>query len=243
MIALVRPDRRPGVAAVVVVSWLAVVVVLAMARPAAAERAGDLEIVDASGAAIGTGGPEGVVVLRPPAGAACQGDSASGGYRVSTFLVPSGTDPGGLEFGELRPLGEGNWSIWTASTDPAVKLLTGVSGPGLPGPLVDLPAFTFDVGLLPGEIAPGEYLLGLACTLDDRTTRFWDVPFVVLDDETVSISWSTPIPADADASGAPPTAALLALGALLVVGTVLAFRVRRRAAVSPPTLSTLSEEP
>src|SRR5471032_1552680 len=37
--------------------------------------------------------------LRPPAGAACQGDSSTGGYRWQTFIASVFIDPGTLTYG------------------------------------------------------------------------------------------------------------------------------------------------
>ena len=60
-------------------------------------------VVDPSDAVLEGGGSATPFGLRLPEGAACQGDSADDSYRVEAFLVPEGTDPGSVVYGELAP--------------------------------------------------------------------------------------------------------------------------------------------
>jgi len=45
--------------------------------------------------------------LRLPSGAACGGDSAHDGYRVQSYIVPSGIDPSTLTFNSSGPVPAG----------------------------------------------------------------------------------------------------------------------------------------
>ena len=224
------------------VATLAGGVLARSARPFAAgqgERAGDVVVVDSNGEPVAVGGTTGAFGLEVPPGAVCQGDSATAGYRVSTFLVPAGDEPGTLTFEELKPVGEGRWSIWKETTDPALNMLTSISGDGEPGAVVDLPRFTFDVGLFPGEIASGGYRLGLACTLAGETTRYWDTAFVIAEGETEPLVWSVPGAVSGSSSSSSPLPLLLAV-ALVGLGIgIVVLVVRRRAA---PRARALSKE-
>ena len=226
---------RPRPAALVVVVLVGVALgiasVVMTAGPASArgDRAGDVVIADRSGEPISSGATDTVFGLTLPSGAACQGDSASGNYRVSTFLVPQTDDPGSLEYGELRPFGDGRWSIWKESTDPGLNMATSVSEAGEPGLLTGLPAFTFDVGLFPGEIASGAYRLGLACTLGGQTTRYWDTSVVIAEgDADRPISWSASDAAVAPSSSRSTSVPAAAVGVVVVVVVVVVVFVATR---------------
>jgi hypothetical protein len=205
-------------------------VLAAGAVPAAAQgdRAGDVVVVDTNGDPISNGGTDTTFGMRLPSDAACQGDSATAGYRVSTFLVPAGDDPGSLTYEELKPVGDGRWSIWKDTTDPALNMLTSVSGEGQPGAVVDLPQFTFDVGLFPGEIASGDYRLGLACTLGGETTRYWDTAVTIAEGENEPVIWSTAGASPGSSSTTAPTLPILVAVAVAGVAIGVVVLVSRR---------------
>ena len=197
------------------------------------ERAGDVVVTggEASGSGVQVGGSATVFGLDLPSDAACQGDSATHNYRVMSFLVPDGVDPGSLRYEELKPVGDGTWSLWEESTDPFVNALTNQSEGDEPG-LITLPRFTFSV-LLPGEMAAGDYRIGIACALDNETTRYWDTQFTTVTDATdapAQFRWTATVEEAGSASEAdiarPLAAALIAIG--VVVGAVTLVRGLRR---------------
>lgn len=117
--------------------------------------------------------------LQPPAGASCQGDSASGKYRWQGFIASASIDPGTLTYGggagPVAPAGTAFPLVSTTGT-PIVDETTGVAttpgGPGLITPLVNVDF----VGFPPGTLAGGTYNIGYACTLNNATTRYWTAP-------------------------------------------------------------------
>ncbi len=113
--------------------------------------------------------------LTPPAGAACQGDSASGGYRWQTFMVPSSVDAGTLTYnasGPIAPAGVTFTQPLFAAGSPVVQRTTAVTS----GVLTPIPVFSFPAGL---PVPAGSYDVGYACTLAGVTTRYWETPITV----------------------------------------------------------------
>ena len=119
------------------------------------------------------------ITLAPPPGAACQGDSATGGYRWQTFIASASVDPGTLTYaGGVGPnavggavvqplLSSGGGTVLTnQTTSVGTALITGV-------PTIDFAAFP--AGFFPN----GTYNVGFACTLSNATTRYWLAPIRV----------------------------------------------------------------
>ncbi|MEN9643491.1 MAG: hypothetical protein RL238_160 [Actinomycetota bacterium] len=113
--------------------------------------------------------------LTPPAGAACQGDSASGGYRWQTFMVPSSVDAGTLTYnasGPIAPAGVTFTQPLFSAGSPVIQRTTAVTS----GVLTPIPTYTFPAGL---TVPAGSYDVGYACTLAGATTRYWETPVTV----------------------------------------------------------------
>ena len=115
------------------------------------------------------------ITFSPPAGAACQGDSATGGYRWQTFVASASVDPGTLAYaggaGPNAVAGAVVQPMVSTTSTPIVDQTTSV-GTAL---LTPIPAFdfaAFPVGFFPA----GTYNVGFACTLANATTRFWTAP-------------------------------------------------------------------
>jgi hypothetical protein len=212
---------------------LAVVLTVGVwSTPALAEelRGGDAVVVDESGGALAQGGSATWFSIRLPDGASCPGDSADDGYRVEGYVVPKGTEMGELTFGEVLPNGENMWPLWDADTDPYVGGFTSEAETGQPGLISELPRFSFGV-MLPGEMAPGDYRLGIACSLEDATTRYWDTAFVVATDATdqpAQFTWTAPDGGDDSTGGSSVPVLAVAIGAFVVLvgGAVVAVRAR-----------------
>jgi large repetitive protein len=152
----------------------------------------------------GTGTATTSITLSPPAGAACQGDSATGGYRWQTFIASASVDAGTLTYAGgagpnavagavVSPLVSTGGSVITdMTTSVGTALLTGIP--------------TFDFSAFPaGAFPSGAYNIGFACTLSNATTRFWQAPLTI-----------TNAPNFAYAFGAAPAAPVL--GATLTPG-------------------------
>lgn len=116
--------------------------------------------------------------LRLPEGAACPGDSANDGWRVQTFIVPTGTDLSQLQFLALRPASEApleqrslreiNGGIYTQQMTQANTVA------GDPGIVLGLPPLTFAY-FEAGTFPPGSYQIGVACTTPDWVVRrYWN---------------------------------------------------------------------
>ncbi len=142
----------------------------------------------AQGQPLAAGGSATPFALAPPAGAACTGDSATGGYRVQSYIVPAGVDPGTLTFDSSGPAPQGTgvdlrlplFSSIGASpyVDQTTAVATTTGGPGL---VTGLPSFSFAAFGPDGPtfVPPGTYNVGLACTLgvasSTQEDRFWNV--------------------------------------------------------------------
>ncbi|MGZ4770056.1 MAG: hypothetical protein ACXVLX_15420 [Ilumatobacteraceae bacterium] len=120
--------------------------------------------------------------LVPPAGAACSGDSATGGYRVNSYIVPASVDPGTLQWDSNGPTPQvtgANLSepLFSSSNTPFVNATTAVST----GQLTGLPPFSFAVfgASGPAVVPAGTYNVGLACTLGPKSStqedKYWNV--------------------------------------------------------------------
>jgi len=147
--------------------------------PLAAATAGTLTLTPTSGDYTTS------TALTLPAGAACTGDTASGGYRWQTYLVPSTVDLQTLRFDAFGPVpvaGQFRTPLNdTSNGNPIINKATSVSSAGAPGLLTGLMSFGFSL-FLPGEIPAGSYSLGVACTLGlpsspTQLDKFWSVQY------------------------------------------------------------------
>jgi hypothetical protein len=209
------------------------------AAEAAGDRAGDAVVIAPGGGPLDHGGSRTAFRLELPSGAACPGDSANDDYRIQSFLVPDDVDPADLTYESTKPAGEGNWALYEVTSNPFVQILTNVAvNPGDPGVIDAIPPLDFAV-FPPGTLADGRHHVGIACTLFNETTTYWDTDVELTnsaDDEPAQLTW---VALDAPAGAGSSSSKLplwLGLGAVAVLavggGVVLA---RRRSATAPAT--------
>ncbi len=218
------------------------------AASAPAEDAGEAMLTAGEGSRrLAKGGSTTQFSIRLPVGASCPGDTANDGYRVQSFMAPATVVASTIEFDGLgpRPNAYGDWAtfrqpLYDLATRPLDAGFTAVAtAPGQPGPIINLPVFSFAV-YAPGELPPGSYRLGIVCTLSNQPVRFWDTEIEVRaapDDKPAQVSWRV----TGDSQAAEPAergsrTGLLA-GALAIVAVLTVYsRQRLRSRTSSESL-------
>lgn len=204
------------------------------------ERKGDAVVVEGGkpkSPRISHGGSKTLFSLELPRGASCPGDSANDNFRVQGFMVPAIDDPGKLKYESIQPEGKGRWGLFDENTTSFAQMFTAKKDePGGPGMLLELPRFTLSV-FPPSMLKPGDYRVGIACTLYNETITYWDTPMSIVNDsgdKPSGLRWSVPglddlNAAGGDGDGFPVIGWLIPLGALIAtcVG-VVGVRKRRR---------------
>jgi hypothetical protein len=145
----------------------------ASALPPGSAAAGVVKVLPLTGTAITT-----PIDITPPNGAACQGDSAKGGYRWQTFIASASVDAGTLTYGGglgPNPVGTAVVSALVSNTSSVITDQTTSVGTNL---VTGVPPFDFLL-FPPGFFPNGVYNVGFACTLNNATTRFWQAPITV----------------------------------------------------------------
>ncbi|MCU0311589.1 MAG: hypothetical protein MUE36_11700 [Acidimicrobiales bacterium] len=221
---------------------LAVGLIVLGVRPTAAEvsSSGTLEIRSAEGGTIAEGGSRTPFSLLIPPGAECQGDSADDGYVVHSFMIPSNEDPASLTFSP-QPEGEGRYPLYLATTGRYSNQLT-QDAPELgdPGVLDQPEPFSFEA-FEGAEIPSGEYRIGIACSFEGKTTRYWDTVMVVTraaDTQPVEYSFTVPgANSDVDREASAGWALALGVVVLLVLAVGVLVVVRRRSSHPKSELS------
>ena len=226
--------------------------VFTWSTPVLAQDAGEAVVVAGEGSTrrLAGGGSATEFSVRLPVGASCPGDSANDGYRVQSFMVPTTVTPPAIQFDGLGPAPNayGDWEtfrqpLYDTATKPFVSALTAVAvAPGRPGAIVNIPPLSFAV-YGPGELPPGRYHLGIACTLANRPVTYWDTEVVVAgasDDKPAGITWKLANAAGATTSsnGLPGPAPAFAAAVAVAVGASVYVRRRLR----PRSLSEATED-
>ncbi len=138
--------------------------------------------------------------LKLPSGAGCAGDSASAGYRVQSYMVSDSTDPGTLQFASNGPTPSATGANFaqglfdaTSTASYSNAQTAKADTPGGPGLILIVPSFNFAV-FSPGDILPGTYNIGLACTLgpvsSTQLKNYWNTQ-VRFDADPAGIKWTT----------------------------------------------------
>ena len=179
---------------------------------AAAINGGALQILVPSGSPtagqpLNSGGSATVFVMGPPVGAACTGDTTSGGYKIQSYMVPSTVNPSTLTFDSNGPLPTATGAnyrqpMFSAAGTPVINRNTAVAASaGGPGLLTGLPTMSFALfGANGPTIVPaGTYNLGFACTLGaagpTQLDKYWNVQLTFATDNNDApskITWAVP---------------------------------------------------
>jgi len=206
-------------------------------------RSGEVTVVDADSRqrALERGGSATEFSVEAPSGAMCPGDSMHDNWRVQTFIVPAAVDPGMIPYGADWPrLDEHMYSLYDTITQPVIDVLTvpneTAGSPGLIDALAPMSFAVFPVG----ELVPGNYRIGIACTLLYETANYWDTEIVISADASDSpgeMTWrlagapvTTPDPED----GRSIVPWLVLAGAAIAVGS---FWLNRRLSHTTPPRS------
>lgn len=210
--AWVKSDGRPLLRRLLALAILVIATLWAVALPATssadAASVSEVKIITLKdgkdpkgGMPLLGGGSATPFSLGIPVGAQCPGDSAEGGYRVQGYFVSESYSPISLQFGSNGPVPVSMGSrvlqpLFDASTTASYANIQTAKAdvPKGPGLLVSLPAFNFAV-FSKGNIIPGVYNLGVACTLGPasrtQVKRVWNARLTMQVDESdpVGVRW------------------------------------------------------
>ncbi|MEQ1786050.1 MAG: hypothetical protein ABL966_03270 [Acidimicrobiales bacterium] len=222
-----------------------------LVEPGSAAQAVDVApavVVSPEGQELTEGGSATPFTLRLPDRASCPGDSANAGWRVNSYMVPEAVDVATLPYDGTgpTPYGLGDLEVfrqplYTLRTDPYVSAQTlEVEVPGDPGEIIDIPDFSFAV-FAPGDVPPGRYHLGIACTLLNEVALVWDAEVVVTAapaDAPAQLHWRVAEPSVSSPNEGQWAPALSLLG--VAGGLVALVAVSRRQ--RPPISAGASRE-
>jgi hypothetical protein len=231
--------RRSFLAGCALITLASLVSLTTASAATPGERAGDATITEGADLShpLQHGGSATVFALRLTDPAACPGDSAHDGWRVQTFIVPASVNPATLQFDFRQPKTEGGLPLYAASGSPYVQQPTAAnSDAGKPGLIVSLPGFSY-TRLSPAVLKPGNYRIGVACTLDRVTGRYWDTEITVVaapEDSPAGLVWRLAgTPASVIVGDHPTNSRVylwLAAIAVASIGALIVLRRRRRSA-------------
>ena len=174
---------------------------------------------------------------------ACPGDTATGNFRWNTFMVPSSVDVATMTYN--------NQGVITPEGQPVRRpLFSALGGSSLvnkntavtTGQIVGTSTVNFAVWA-PGDITPGAYKLGYACTKvpalgqPAETERFWQVEIAVTQSATggpAQIAWAT---------GTPTTTTTVATTTTTTVAPTTTTTVAPTTTTTVPASTTTSTVP
>jgi hypothetical protein len=189
--------------------------------------------------ALASGGSATPFTITLPANAACDGDTASDGYHVYSYLVPEGTTITGLTFTTHPSSGGG---LFNGSGNYYGPANTAIGT----GQIVSIPttlAFAANVtkgvislsSLLSSGTSPGVWETGIACANTSGVlTDYWNaqVTFTASGSDPNGFTWTFTPPA---VTPEAPYTLLLPLLAVAIVGGSIVIRRRRSRAIDSPT--------
>lgn len=194
-------------------------------------------LVDGAGDPLRGGGSRDPFTLELPQGAACPGDSADDDYRVNTYMIPASADPATVPYDGLGPSprvhgqdDDVRQPLYDTSSAFVVSQLTeDAQEPGEPGRIVPLPMLDLAV-FAPGDLPPGTYRVGVACTRFNEVEHVWDAQLRIVEDasdEPAGIRWEA-IGVGSGDTGSGTGPAPFVLGGIALAGAASFVTYRRR---------------
>ena len=194
-----RSAKRARTALALAVAVLLAPVLWVVVAGAVGSDAGDVDIVP------DLGNSETAFTLDLPDGAACTGDSANGGYTVTSFMVRGDVDLTTLTFDPLAgpiPIATGEsfrhplYEVGSGTPFAAVQTAN-ADAPGGPGVIIGVPQFDLvSAGFTAGQIPAGVYKVGIACQKGppgpNQLDRFWNTTMTISTDPqggAAQVSW------------------------------------------------------
>jgi hypothetical protein len=177
--------------------------------------------------------------------AACPGDSQSGGYRVQSYLVHSGTDVSTLKFTGGQPsagyglLDTGGSYYGPANTAPTTGQIIGIPNNFQWSQLTASGGFGLPLATILYSGTSGVWETGIACAdTNGNVTDYWnsEVTFTASGADPSGFTWAA-VPGVSAGTPEVPLPILLPVIGLAVVGGSIALGRRRN---RRPTLSTVT---
>jgi hypothetical protein len=209
---------------------------VALAAPAgAATYEGAATLYNTTTSQPDSGGSGDNFTVNLPSGAACPGDTTSGGYLIDSYFVPQSTDVTSLSFTGGFP--STGYALYNSTNNHPFEAANTNSGTGQIAGIPQTLQFGAQVTrnhptkatLLAGS---GVWEVGIACDLNGVLTSYWntEVTFTASNTDPGGFTWAdvpgapTPVPSTPEV---PYALVLPFLAAAIVGGSVL---VRRRRA-------------
>ncbi len=149
---------------------------------AAGVNSGTLTFVDpVSGSPITSGSATTAFLIVPPSGAACTGDTATGQFRVNSYIVPSTVDPATLTWNNTGPVPAGAGAnlrqpLFSTTGQPLNNFATAQTTALINAALGNSYDFnTFQTAGGPTLVPDGVYNMGISCSLSGAGDKFWNV--------------------------------------------------------------------
>jgi hypothetical protein len=231
-----RTAARRRVARLLLAGTVAGASALALAAPAGATTPtfeGPATLFNNSTGRPDSGGSADLFTVNLPAGAACPGDTTTGGYLIDTYLVPQSTAVTSLTFSGGFP--SSGYSLYNSTNNHAFNAANTNTGTGQIAGIPQTLQFLNQVNHSHPTIATllavsGVWEAGIACELSGALTYYWNtqVTFTGSQTDAGGFTWTdvpgapTPPPSTPEV---PYTLALPVLAAGIAGGSVL---VRRR---------------
>jgi hypothetical protein len=211
--------------------------IIAVGHPAGAvTQRGRLEVMNSSGTApLNSGGSATVFTLRPPANAACPGDSQHHEYQVNSYVEPVSRPLDQVTFVGLGYPNVGLDLIDTGGT-PFVSQATAVDTGALPAiPPLSWSRYDHDSQ----DLTPGTYDVGLVCAKPQGVpTYYWNtkIAFASSSTDPGGFTWSvvTPYRGHNPSSRAYFAAAVVAALAIVIAAALILVSRRSRPEVVTP---------
>jgi hypothetical protein len=242
-----RAAAHAGLAIVATVTASMIGASTASTAWAAGTNAGNATIVDPTKTGrpvLTAGGSHTIFSINLPQRAACSKDTASARFHIYGYIVPSGTNPGGLTWdanGPVLPLpapDNDTHTLYDTTGSPYVAVNTAITTGQIPVPVPDFNWANYSLtGTVNGSqtltLPAGPYNVGIACVTSTSTTdKFWNarLTFSANSGDRNGESW-TVVPVHVPEKSRFPIALPVSAAVVLVLGLgggVVLLRRRRR---------------